>query len=81
MKTIILLNQMREEDNKALGLGYFVEEDRLHVMVTINFSRKKPNPLTQRELLSQVSGLYDPVGLVTPAKQSNPDATSIPRGQ
>lgn len=64
-----------------------MEEDKLHVMVAINFSRRKkkmrlgqdlpldqiraqtPNPLTQRELLSQVSGLYDPVGLVTPAKQ------------
>jgi len=68
-------------------LGYMMEEDKLHVMVGINFSRRKkkmrlgqnllqeeiraqtPNPLTRRELLSQVSGLYDPVGLVTPAKQ------------
>lgn len=30
---------------------------------------KTPNPLTRRELLSQVAGLYDPIGLVTPAKQ------------
>lgn len=30
---------------------------------------KKPNPLTRRNLLSQVAGLYDPLGLVTPAKQ------------
>lgn len=63
------------------------EEDKLHVMVAINFSKRKkkmrlgqdllqeqiraqtPKPLTRRELLSQVSGLYDPVGLVTPAKQ------------
>lgn len=28
-----------------------------------------PNPLTRKVLLSQISGLYDPVGLVTPAKQ------------
>ena len=35
-----------------------------------------PNPLTRRELLSQVAGLYDPSGLVTPAKQK-----VIPRGQ
>lgn len=28
-----------------------------------------PNPLTRRELLSQIAGLYDPIGLVTPAKQ------------
>ncbi|XP_058477623.1 uncharacterized protein LOC131448851 [Solea solea] len=86
-KTMVLPNQMRDEDNKALGLGYMVEEDKLHVMVGINFSKRKkkmrlgqnllqeqiraktPNPLTRRALLSQVSGLYDPVGLVTPIKQ------------
>ena len=28
-----------------------------------------PDPLTRRELLSQVAGLYDPSGLVTPEKQ------------
>lgn len=87
VKTIVLPNQMRDEENKALGLGYIVEKDKLHVMVAINFSKRKkkmrvgqdlvqeqikthtPNPLTRRELLSQVSGLYDPVGLVSPAKQ------------
>ena len=30
---------------------------------------KTPNPLTRRVLLSQVAGLYDPIGLVTPLKQ------------
>ncbi|TDH04610.1 hypothetical protein EPR50_G00134590 [Perca flavescens] len=30
---------------------------------------KTPNPLTRRGLLSQVASLYDPIGLVTPAKQ------------
>lgn len=86
-KTMVLPNQMRDDDNKALGLGYIVEEDKLHIMVSINFSKRKkkmhlgqdllreqiraqtPNPLTRRVLLSQVSGLYDPIGLVTPAKQ------------
>lgn len=86
-KTMVLPNQMRDDDNKALGLGYIVEEDKLHVMVAINFSKRKkkmrlgqdllleqvraqtPDPLSRRELLSQVSGLYDPLGLVTPAKQ------------
>uniref|UniRef100_G3NG64 Reverse transcriptase domain-containing protein n=2 Tax=Gasterosteus aculeatus TaxID=69293 RepID=G3NG64_GASAC len=65
-RTVILPNQLKEEDNKALGLGYTLEDDKLHVMVGINFSR---NPLTRRELLSQVSGLYDPIGLTTPVKQ------------
>ncbi len=83
----VLPNQLKEEDNKALGLGYIVDEDMLHVMVRVNFSRQKkkmrlgqdllleevraqtPDPLTRRELLSQVAGLYDPVGLTTPSKQ------------
>lgn len=84
---MILPNQLTKEDNKALGLGYTIGDDKLHVMVAVNFSKKKrkvrcspnlvkgeirgqtPDPLTRRELLSQVSGLYDPLGLVTPAKQ------------
>ena len=84
---MVLPNQMQSEDNKLLSLGYMIEEDKLHVIVEINFSRrekkmtlgqnllqeqiraKTPNPPTRRALLSQVSGLYDPVGLVTPVKQ------------
>lgn len=86
-ETLMLPNQLREEDNKALGVGYLVQEDRLFVMVSINFSSRKkkmrteidltekeveiktPNPLTRRVLLSQIAGLYDPIGLVTPVKQ------------
>ncbi|KAK5862062.1 hypothetical protein PBY51_017494 [Eleginops maclovinus] len=84
---MVLPNQLSEENNKALGLGYDPESDKLRMMVAVNFSKKKkkmrlgenllqdevrarvPNPLTRRELLSQVSGLYDPLGLVTPVKQ------------
>lgn len=32
-------------------------------------SPETPKPLTRQELLSQVAGLYDLIGLVTPAKQ------------
>lgn len=85
-KTIILTIQMRDEDNKALGVGYQME-DMLYMMTSINLSTRKrkvrlgkhldkenvrqktPNPLSRRELLSQVSGLYDPIGLGTPVKQ------------
>ena len=87
-KTFVLPNQMRDEDNKALGIGYLVEEDKLYMMASINFSRRRgkmrigqdllmeevrsktPDPLTRRLLLSQVAGLYDPIGLVTPLKQT-----------
>lgn len=40
-KTMVLPNQMHDDDNKALGLGYTVEEDNLHVMIAINFSKRK----------------------------------------
>lgn len=84
-RILVLPNKLNDSDNKALGLGYVVEEDMLHVMTTINFSKRKkmrlaqnlshehvraqtPNPLTRRELISQVSGVYDPLGLVTPVR-------------
>ena len=86
-KTLLLPNQLQAEDNKALGVGYHVEEDKLFIMVGVNFSTRKrkmrveedlteeeveektPDPLTRRMLLSQVAGLYDPIGLATPMKQ------------
>lgn len=86
-EVMVLPNQLSEENSKALGLGYDPESDKLHLMVAVNFSKKKkkmrlgenlsreevrthvPDPLTRRELLSQVSGLYDPLGLATPVKQ------------
>ncbi len=86
-RVLKLPNQPRHKDNKAIGLGYLAEEDRLYIMTSINCSKRKKkmrvgqnllkeevrakthNPLTRRELLSQVAGLYDPIGLVTPVKQ------------
>ena len=40
-QTLILPNQMRDEDNKALGIGYQVEEDKLYTLASINFSKRK----------------------------------------
>ncbi|KAJ8367396.1 hypothetical protein AAFF_G00320230 [Aldrovandia affinis] len=86
-KTLVLPNQLKDEDNKALGIGYLVDSDQLYVMTSVNFSKRKgrmrtglnlkieevrkntPKGLSRRELLSQVAALYDPIGLVSPAKQ------------
>lgn len=79
--TLVLPNQLRGEDNKALGVGYLVQEDKLFVMVSINISRRKKKMRTETDLteeevdvktpnlLSQVAGMYDPIGLATPVKQ------------
>ncbi len=40
-KTLILPNQMRDEENKALGLGYEPESDKLRVLTSVNFSRRQ----------------------------------------
>lgn len=40
-----------------------------HDLLREEVREQTPDPLTRRELLSQVSGLYDPLGLVTPVKQ------------
>ncbi|KAI3354310.1 hypothetical protein L3Q82_018497 [Scortum barcoo] len=40
-RVLILPNQMREEDNKALGVGYLVESDRLYPMTSVNFSKRR----------------------------------------
>ncbi|KAJ8398913.1 hypothetical protein AAFF_G00418210 [Aldrovandia affinis] len=86
-KTLVLPNQLEDEDNKALGIGYLVDSDQLYMMTSVNFSKRKgrmrtglnlkieevrentPKGLSRRELLSQVAALYDPIGLVSPAKQ------------
>lgn len=74
-RVFILLNKMREEYNKALGVGYLVEEDKLYVMTSIKKIRvgqdllgeevrvKTPDTLTRRRLLSQVADLYDSMTL------------------
>lgn len=50
-RVFILPNQMREEDNKALGVGYLVEEDKLYVMTSINLSRRRKKMRVGQDLL------------------------------
>lgn len=40
-ETMIQPNQLTADDNKAPGLGYTIESDKLYVMVAVNFSEKK----------------------------------------
>ncbi|XP_052429387.1 uncharacterized protein LOC127970733 [Carassius gibelio] len=53
------VNFSKRKKKVRIGQDLLEEEVRL----------RTPNPLTRRYLLSQVAGLYDPLGLVTPAKQ------------
>lgn len=53
------LNQLKEEEENESWKKSPLEEVR----------GKTPNPLTRRELLGQVGSFYDPIGLITPAKQ------------
>lgn len=41
---------MREGDNKALGVGYLVKEDKLHIKTSINFSRRNKNMRVGQDL-------------------------------
>lgn len=38
---MVLPNQLSEENSKVLGLGYDSERDNLHLMIAVNFSKKK----------------------------------------
>lgn len=42
---------MKEEENKALGTGYLVEEDKLYIMTFVNFSKRKKKMRTGQNLL------------------------------
>ncbi|KAG7473943.1 hypothetical protein MATL_G00101290 [Megalops atlanticus] len=50
---MVLPNQMGDDDNKALGLGYIVEEDKLHVMTSIDFSKRKKKMRLGQNLLQE----------------------------
>ena len=46
---------------RALGVQWFVESDELHFRAEL-----KDRPLTRRGILSTVSSVYDPLGLISP---------------
>lgn len=39
-RTLVLPNQMHDRENKALGVGYEPETDKLRLLTSINFSKK-----------------------------------------
>ncbi len=67
-QVFILPNQMREGDNKALGVGYLIKPDKLYLMTSINFSKRKKMRIRQN-LVEEEVRKKKPIGLATPAKQ------------
>jgi len=49
-KTLVLPNQMLDEESKALGVGYEPETDKLRIMMSINFSKKRGKMRTGLDL-------------------------------
>lgn len=49
-KTLVLPNQMQDEESKALGVGYEPETDKLRIMMSINFSKKRGKMRTGLDL-------------------------------
>ena len=54
---------------RALGVHWCIETDTLQFRIEL-----KDKPLSRREILSTVSSIYDPLGLVAP-RQENPSRT------
>lgn len=49
-KMLILPNQMQDEENKALGVGYEPETDNLHLLTSVNFSKRRGKMRTGLDL-------------------------------
>lgn len=49
-KTLVLPNQMRDEENKALGLGYEPDFDKLRLLTSVNFSKRRGKMRTGLDL-------------------------------
>ncbi|XP_061896161.1 uncharacterized protein LOC133645296 [Entelurus aequoreus] len=51
--TLILPNQIREGENKALGIGYQVDKDKLYILTAVNFSNRKKKMRVGKDLLEE----------------------------
>lgn len=49
-KMLVLPNQMLDEENNMLGVGYEPEHDKLCIMMSINFSKKRGKMRTGLDL-------------------------------
>lgn len=49
-KTLVLPNQMRDEESKALGLGYEPDSDKLRLLASVNFSKRRGKMRTGLDL-------------------------------
>lgn len=44
---------MKEGESRALGVGYLVQEDKLYIISSINFSRRRKKIRTGQDLLEK----------------------------
>ena len=65
---------LAESDHLFLRTAINFSKRKLKVRTGTNLTEEEvgietPNPLTRRHLLSQIAGVYDPIGLATPLKE------------
>ena len=61
MKLRTKIYQEELQADRALGIQWFIEEDKPEFKVKL-----KEKPITRRGMLSKISSMYDPLGLVSP---------------
>ena len=61
MKLRTKIQQEELQADRALGIQWFIEEDKPEFKVKL-----KEKPITRRGMLSKISSMYDPLGLVSP---------------